>query len=154
MNKPAHFSVDPRVATILGENYSSSERALRELVDNAWDAEAHSVRITLPDPMTLDPIIIQDDGNGMKEQELRQEYLNIASPRISRKGDRTPNLNRLVKGRRGVGKFAGLILAYEMEVVTRAHGTRTSLTISKTALLEAGKDIEQVPLPVDVGGVL
>ncbi len=52
MTKPAHFSVDPRVATILGENYSSSERALRELADNAWDAETRSVRITLPAPMT------------------------------------------------------------------------------------------------------
>jgi hypothetical protein len=50
MTKPAHFSVDPRVATILGENYSSSERALRELVDTAWDAEARSVRISLPAP--------------------------------------------------------------------------------------------------------
>lgn len=150
MNKPAHFSVDPRVATILGENYSSSERALRELIDNAWDAEARSVRITLPAPMTADPIIIQDDGNGMKEQELRQEYLNIASPRISRKGDRTPNLNRLVKGRRGVGKFSGLILADEMEVITRAHGTQTRITISKTVLMAAGKDIELVPLPVEV----
>ncbi len=38
MNSPAHFTVDPRVATILGENYSSSERALRELIDNACDA--------------------------------------------------------------------------------------------------------------------
>jgi hypothetical protein len=150
MNKPAHFSVDPRVATILGENYTSSERALRELVDNAWDAEARSVWITLPAPMTPDPIIIQDEGNGMKEQELRQEYLNIASPRISRKGDRTPNLNRLVKGRRGVGKFSGLILADEMEVVTRACGTQTRIIISKTVLLAAGKDIERVPLPVEV----
>jgi hypothetical protein len=150
MNQPAHFSVDPRVATILGENYSSSERALRELVDNAWDAEAKSVRITLPTPMTPDPIIIQDDGNGMKEQELRQEYLNIASPRSSRKGDRTPNLSRIVKGRRGVGKFSGLILADEMEVITRAHGTQTRITISKTVLMAAGKDIEQVPLPVEV----
>ncbi|MCZ2155069.1 MAG: ATP-binding protein, partial [Bryobacterales bacterium] len=149
MNKPAHFSVDPRVATILGENYSSSERALRELIDNAWDAEARSVRITLPAPMTTDPIIVQDDGNGMKEQELRQEYLNIASPHISRKGDRTPSLNRLVKGRRGVGKFSGLILADVMEVVTRANGTQTRITISKSALLAAGKDIEQVPLPVE-----
>ncbi|HEY9249529.1 MAG: ATP-binding protein [Opitutaceae bacterium] len=150
MNKPAHFSVDPRVATILGENYSSSERALRELIDNAWDAESRSVRITLPAPMTADPIIIQDDGNGMKEQELRQEYLNIASPRISRKGDRTPNLNRLVKGRRGVGKFSGLILADEMEVITRAHGVQTRITISKTVLMAAGRDIELVPLPVEV----
>ncbi len=150
MNSPAHFSVDPRVATILGENYSASERALRELVDNAWDAESRSVRITLTAPMPTDPIIVQDNGNGMKEQELRQEYLNIASPRSSRKGDRTPNLDRIVKGRRGVGKFSGLILADEMEVVTRAHGTQTRILISKTALMAAGKDIEQVPLPVEV----
>lgn len=54
MTKPAHFFVDSRVATILGENYSSSERALRELVDNAWDAEARSVRITPPTPITTD----------------------------------------------------------------------------------------------------
>ena len=150
MNNPAHFSVDPRLATILGDNYSSSERALRELIDNAWDAEAKAVRITLPSPLTDDPIVIADDGNGMKEQELRQEYLNIASPRTSRKGDRTPNLNRVVKGRRGVGKFSGLILADEMEVVTKAHGIQTTILISKTALMAAGKDIEQVPLPVTV----
>lgn len=150
MNLPAHFSVDPRLATILGENYSSSERALRELIDNAWDAEAKTVRITLPSAMTEEPIVITDDGNGMKEQELRQEYLNIASPRTSRKGDRTPNLNRLVKGRRGVGKFSGLILANEMEVVTQAHGVQTTILISKTVLMAAGKDIEQVPLPVEV----
>lgn len=150
MIQPAHFSVDPRLATILGENYSSSERALRELIDNAWDAEAKTVRITLPTAMTEEPIVIADDGTGMKEQELRQEYLNIASPRTSRKGDRTPNLNRVVKGRRGVGKFSGLILADEMEVVTQAHGVETTIIISKSALMAAGKDIEQVPLPVAV----
>jgi len=70
----ANFSVDPRLAAILGENYTSSERALRELVDNAWDAEAKIVRITLPDILTEAPIIVTDDGSGMKEQELRQEY--------------------------------------------------------------------------------
>lgn len=150
MNLPAHFSVDPRVATILGENYSSSERALRELIDNAWDAEAKAVRITLPAAMTEDPIVIADDGNGMKELELRQEYLNIASPRTTCKGDRTPNLNRVVKGRRGVGKFSGLILANEMQVVTHASGVQTTILISKSALMTAGKDIEQVPLPIDV----
>ena len=55
MTKPAHFSVDPRVATILGENYSSSERALRELVDNAWDAEARSGRRTSRFRLTMCP---------------------------------------------------------------------------------------------------
>ena len=131
MAQTANFSVDPRLAAILGENYTSSERALRELVDNAWDAEAKVVQITLPEILAESPIIVADDGSGMKEQELRQEYLNIASARYSRKGEKTPNLQRIVKGRRGIGKFAGLILAEQMEVDTKAHGTRTRLVISK-----------------------
>lgn len=148
--KTANFSVDPRLASILGENYSSSERALRELVDNAWDAEASIVKVTLPDILKETPIVVSDNGSGMKEQELRQEYLNIANPRSSRKGDKTPKFQRSVKGRRGIGKFAGLILAGQMEVDTKAQGTRTCLVISKSALLNAGKDIEQVPLPIEV----
>jgi hypothetical protein len=150
MAKTANFSVDPRLAAILGENYTSSERALRELVDNAWDAEAQVVKITLPEILSDSPITIADDGSGMKEQELRQEYLKIANPRYSRKGEKTPTFQRTVKGRRGIGKFAGLILAGQMEVDTRAHGTRTCLVISKSVLLSTTKDIEEVPLPIEI----
>lgn len=150
MTQSATFRVDPRLAAILGESYSSSERALRELIDNAWDAEATEVHVTLPDILSDAPIVVTDNGSGMKEKELRTDYLNIASPRLSRKGERTPNLLRVVKGRRGIGKFAGLILAETMEVETKAHGTCTRLTISKSAILGAAKDLEQVPLPVDV----
>ena len=106
MTKSATFRVDPRLTAILGESYSSSERALRELIDNSWDAEATEVRVTLPDILSDAPIIVTDNGSGMKEQELRTDYLNIASPRLTRKGERTPNLLRVVKGRRGIGKFA------------------------------------------------
>ena len=48
MKSTARFSVDPRLSALLGESYTSSERALRELEDNAWDAEARVVKITLP----------------------------------------------------------------------------------------------------------
>jgi len=48
------FRVDPRIAEILGESYRSSEQALKELVDNAWDAAATRVEIKLPDPMEVD----------------------------------------------------------------------------------------------------
>lgn len=150
MNKAAHFRVDPKLTQVLGENYTSSEKALKELIDNAWDAEATEVHVTVPNILTESPIVVQDNGSGMKTAELEAEYLNIASPRFSRKGDRTPNLNRIVKGRKGIGKFAGLILASEMELVTQAGGKRTGVVISKTALLEAMEDLEKVPLPLDV----
>ena len=93
----------------------------RELIDNAWDAEATAAHVTLPDILSDAPIIVTDNGSGMKEQELRTDYLNIASPRLTRKGERTPNLLRVVKGRPGNGKFAGLILAATMEVETRTR---------------------------------
>src|SRR5690606_38566362 len=75
----ARFKVDPRLATLLGEGYRSSEHALKELVDNAWDADAAHVSITLPAPMSADPIVIVDDGSGMTEAEVRGEYLVVAN---------------------------------------------------------------------------
>lgn len=148
MSRTAHFRVDPKLAHVLGENYSSSEKALKELIDNAWDAEATEVHVTVPNILTDAPIIVQDNGSGMKTAEVETEYLNIASPRQSRKGDRTPNRDRSVKGRKGIGKFAGLILASEMELVTQAAGRLTSVTISKPLLMAAIDDLEKVPLPL------
>lgn len=66
-----HFQVDPRLASLLGENYRSSENALKELVDNAWDADANAVHISLPSPMTSDPIVVKDDGTGMTAKEVQ-----------------------------------------------------------------------------------
>ena len=70
------FQISPRLTEILGESYQSTELALRELIDNAWDADATEVHITLPEPMTSDPIVVRDNGVGMKPEELRQEYFN------------------------------------------------------------------------------
>lgn len=148
--RAANFQVDTRLAVLLGESYTSTERALKELVDNAWDADAENVWITLPPPMTTDPIIIRDDGSGMTEREVRQEYLFIANDRSSRKGTLTPRRRRQVKGRKGVGKFAGLSAAAVMELSTQVRGVRTSITVDRKALQEAGRDIERVPLPVHI----
>lgn len=148
--KAANFQVDTRLAVLLGESYTSTERALKELVDNAWDADADNVWITLPGPMTTDPIIIRDDGSGMTEREVRQEYLFIANDRSSRKGTQTPHKKRQVRGRKGVGKFAGMSAAAVMELSTQVRGVRTSITVDRKALQEAGRDIERVPLPIQI----
>lgn len=165
MATAARFRVDPKLATLLGEGYRSAEHALRELVDNAWDADATSVRVTLPSTMTGEPVVIEDDGTGMTEAEVRRDYLAVARSRQSRKGDRTLGLQRLVKGRKGVGKFAGLSVADVMIVETRCRGSHTRLLIRKEALLArapaldetgadgldfAASDLESIDLPLEV----
>ena len=149
MARPAKFQVDPRLATLLGAAYRSSEQAIQELVDNAWDADSERVWNTLPDPVTSDPVIVRDDGCGMKEQESRNEYLKIARDRRATKGDRTAGKHRLVKGRKGVGKFAGLMMAGIMRLETRARGQLTCLTIRKEDLYTTA-ELEALPLPIDV----
>jgi hypothetical protein len=60
----ASFQVDSRPGTLPSQNYSTAGEALKELVDNAWDADAEEV-------------------------------------------GRTSKKRRPIKGREGIGRFAG-----------------------------------------------
>ncbi|RYF39139.1 MAG: ATP-binding protein, partial [Comamonadaceae bacterium] len=73
-NSKAHFHVNSRLAKLLSQEYTSTEKALKELVDNAWDADAATVSVVLPEPMTDNPIVIADDGTGMTAEEIRRHY--------------------------------------------------------------------------------
>lgn len=149
MSKNAHFKIDPKLATLLGENYRSTELALKELIDNAYDADSENVRVQLPELFSGAPIVIQDDGTGMTEKEIREEYLRVANSRFSRKGERTRGKKRIVKGRKGIGKFSGLLIAEVMQIESIARGTKTTLTISKSALMRADYDLSNINLPIE-----
>ena len=87
MTKNAFFKIDTKLAELLGETYRSAEYAIKELIDNAYDADSEKIIITFPEPLIPNPkIIIEDNGSGMKENEVRTEYLNVANSRIVRKG--------------------------------------------------------------------
>ena len=146
--KTANFKVDTSLTSILGENYRSTESAIKELVDNAWDADAGSVEILMPEPFEKAEIVIEDNGSGMTEKEIRNEYLFIARSRTSRKGEFTPHKNRKVKGRKGIGKFAGLLVAGEMKLISKARGVETTLTIIKDEILKWKDDLEKLDLQI------
>lgn len=146
--KTARFQVDSRLARLLSQEYSSTEKALKELVDNAWDADAENVLISLPAPMTDAPIVISDDGTGMTRAELESHYLAIARDRREHRGERTAGKQRLVKGRKGIGKFAGLMAAAEMTLETRTRGTLSRFTLRMKDLAGV-EDIEHLPIQID-----
>ncbi len=119
------------------------------MIDNAWDADAEQVKVTFPEPMSKDPVIIQDNGSGMTEVELLREYLFIASDRRQRRGEFSSQKHRKVKGKKGIGKFAGLMAARTMTLETWARGKKCSFTLT-TLDLEASEDIEKLPINLSV----
>lgn len=149
MSRKSRFQVNSRLASLLSQEYSSTERALKELVDNGWDADATKIDITLPAPMSTDPIIIEDNGSGMSTDEVERHYLDIAADRRRLRGPRTVKLNREVKGRKGVGKFAGLMAAAHMRLETRKDGFETSFEFNLTQL-EAAQDIEKLDIELKI----
>jgi hypothetical protein len=147
----AHFGVSPRLAVLLGESYRSTALALKELVDNAWDANALSVDIMIPSVMAQDAqIVITDTGEGMSPKQIKEQYLRIARDRLKDRGLRTaPPLKREVKGRKGVGKFAGIIIAGVMDVETRQNGKVSRFRIDRRTLEETPGDIVRIKVPIE-----
>lgn len=149
MSKKAFFKIDTKLAELLGETYRSAEYAIKELIDNAYDADSEKILITFPKLLVPNPkIIIEDNGSGMKENEILTEYLNVANSRTVRKGSLSIEKKRKVKGRKGIGKFAGLMVATKMQLETYANGTKTTLIIDKEELAKGNYDLEKVPLPI------
>ena len=56
-------------------------KTLKKLVDNAWDAAAENVHISLLEPMSDAPIVISDDDSGRTLAEFESHYLASARDR-------------------------------------------------------------------------
>ena len=104
--------------------YQSPVAALSELVANAWDADANSVNITLPDRLDGDAAItIKDDGRGMTFEQCQDEYMNVGYDRRRGKHSAKTPAGRQVMGRKGIGKFAGFGIAKRIRVETTSRET-------------------------------
>ena len=100
--------------------YGGPVPAIAELIANAWDADAHTVELTIPlgkSPSAEDTIEIKDFGRGMSWEEVAHDYLVIGRNRRHGGPDVT-KLGRSIMGRKGIGKLAGFGIARVVEVRT------------------------------------
>lgn len=106
------------------------------------------------DQAELGPVIIEDDGTGMTDAEVQSYYLRVARSRTHRcSNPRTARFNRRIKGKKGIGKFAGLVVADGMILSTRCGGRETTLTVDKDDLMKAVEeesDLEKIDLDLAV----
>ncbi len=128
--------------------YSTLPPVIGELVANAWDANAQRVDINIPIGSIADDseIVVQDDGDGMTDREVRDAYLVIGRDRRKDDGtDVTPGLGRKVMGRKGIGKLSGFGIAGEIEIESVKDGETSRFRMNL-------RDAEIVTHPADLRG--
>lgn len=118
--------VDKSHLVTIGEKlYTEKTSFIRELVNNAYDADAEEVRVTI----SPDRICIQDNGGGMDEDGLRQ-YFTIGSP-YKKMERESPRFHRTRIGEFGIGKFAALAASKTFELETQRGDFRARLIFDK-----------------------
>lgn len=136
MSQKYEMKVNLQVINHLGLNlYSNSSAVLSEAVANSWDADAEWVNITVES----DRIIVSDNGCGMNTDDINQKYLMVGyQKRIS--AGRTPKYERLIMGRKGIGKLSLFSIAKEISVFSVKNGEKNALSISTDDLIAAIKN--------------
>ena len=144
--KELEVTVDKRHIISIGERlYTESIELLRELINNAYDADASEVRVDI-DP---EKIIVRDNGSGMDSDGLRQYFVIGSDEKLMRSV--SPKLRRERIGQFGIGKFASLAAASRFEVVTR-HGEFAARVIFDKKAWEDTKGSWHLPCDILIPG--
>jgi len=152
-----------RLISLIGEELISDEPvAVVELVKNAYDADATSVRIEFSgkNPNDPDTLTISDDGEGMSLETVLEGWFEPGT--ITKKRRQGSPRGRLYQGAKGVGRFAAARLAASLYMETKRHKASEGVAV----LLEWGRfdddsyldeveiEYQVVPLPQLVHGTV
>ncbi|HLA47675.1 MAG: hypothetical protein A3I04_02335 [Nitrospinae bacterium RIFCSPLOWO2_02_FULL_39_110] len=120
------ITVDKSHLIAIGEQlYIRSVELIRELVNNAYDADATEVRASI----SKDRVEVADNGTGMDMDGLKQ-YFNIGSPE-KRLHNKSKKYHRERIGQFGIGKFSALTAGTLFEVRTQCGDFAATVTFDK-----------------------
>lgn len=113
--------------------YSSPNKAVEELVSNAFDADATCVHTVMsPDRAASDAsIAILDNGTGMDATGLKVHWIVGDSVKA---GNRTTARGRRTIGKFGIGKLAAYVLGTRLTHITKSDGRFFSTTMDFKAI--------------------
>lgn len=165
------FIVATRMLDHIGVSmYSKYPKAISELVVNGYDADANYVTVDIkagsglvPEEKLVravfgdkweDKIVIQDNGEGMDEQDIREAYMFLGSGQ-KRVTTHTAVFHRLPIGNKGIGKLAGFGIAKRIEVRTIKNGKAFEFCLDRDELEKAEKMgklresiLDRAPMPL------
>ncbi len=119
----------------LGAIVHRPDIALTELVANAYDAGASTVKIIVPDALD-GTLVVEDNGVGMAENHFRQRWMMLRYNRLAHQGPNVSfpperkGLKRKAFGRNGIGRHGLLCFGNEYQVETWRDGKSNSFEVS------------------------
>ena len=135
--------------------YSNTPAVLSEVIANAWDADAKTVRVDFD--LDAKTITITDDGHGMSQEDINDKYLYVGFEKRADGGALT-SAGRPPMGRKGIGKLSLFSIANEFAVFSRKRDCEDqALLMDAEALKKAIQQddpsspgvYEPTPIPFD-----
>lgn len=109
--------IDPSILRELSGVYKPFVKAFKELISNAFDADADTVVVEFADDFSA--VTVTDDGRGMTPFEFRNDFTRIGGGSRRWDGDRTAK-GRLRIGSKGIGFLALARYCSRLEVESSA----------------------------------
>jgi len=145
----ATLKVDKKIVPLLSKStyQKSFSSAIRELISNAYDADALSFKINISKDFEI--IEMEDDGNGMTPDEF-YKYLTIAGTKSHNFIDLTRRYKRKRIGQFGVGFLATFPFCETLEITTTTENSNIILTalIPASEYFKAANDINVDEIPI------
>ncbi|MFE7947129.1 ATP-binding protein [Streptomyces sp. NPDC057426] len=145
-----HLRFAPEILIRLGEELiPHPDLGVIELVRNAYDADATKSVVQLHNATQPGgTLVVEDDGDGMTAEEIREGFLLIG--RSSKPGTPDSRSNRRRIGEKGLGRLAALRLGRRVELVSRPRsepGVEHTLVIDWSDY-DAVRSVEEVDLTI------
>jgi signal transduction histidine kinase len=148
MRRSAFFNVDASLMQQLGASLITDDlQALIELIKNAYDADATTVRIVIDAP---DRIVIDDNGHGMDESVIERGWLTLSnSLKVEQKrlGILTSKQQRTPLGDKGLGRLSAQRLGNRLRIETTPEKSDRSFAVEiDWTAFTSGIELGKVPV--------
>ena len=152
----AKLATDDRIlARITDGIYRQPASALRELISNAYDADATNVYIETDSPI-FSKISVRDDGNGLTVEGLSSLIHHIGgSPKRTRAGIKLGVVNKVdpslspagrrLIGKIGIGLFSVAQLTRHFQIITKTKDSSHRLVAEVTLKTYTEDDLAKLP---------
>lgn len=146
--RPAARLIHTIGSDLIGDSYA----ALVELVKNSYDADASKADISFEfkkiDKEDSLVITVSDDGHGMSFDTIINKWLVPATnDKLKRKF--SPNKQRALQGRKGIGRFAASILGQEMTLSSVDENGQKSTVVIDWRIFKTDDFLENIELLVE-----